>query len=83
MASFQAKPRWERPRMRLKKKKIIILIHSNPTRNREFQQNRKKKWKKLENIIMPSFQAKIGRDRLWVTKKKVIVPIHSNLTRNW
>ena len=43
-----------------KKKKFIIPIHSNPTRNREFQQNRKKKnEKKLENIIMPSFQAKI------------------------
>ena len=27
MASFQAKPRWERPRMRLKKKKIY---HSDP-----------------------------------------------------
>ena len=31
----------------IKKKKIIIPIHSNPTRNREFQQNRKKKMKKI------------------------------------
>ena len=30
MASFQAKPRWERPRMRLKKKKLSF--RSIPTR---------------------------------------------------
>ena len=31
MASFQAKPRWERPRMRLKKKKNLSF-RSIPTR---------------------------------------------------
>ena len=66
------------------KKKITIPIHSNPTQNREFQQNCKKlKKKKLKNIIMASLQAKPGQDRLRVIqKKKVIVPIHSNPTRN-
>ena len=40
MTSFQAKTGWERLRMR--GKKIIVSIHSNPTRNREFQKNSKK-----------------------------------------
>ena len=38
MASFQAKTGQERPR---KKKKIIVLINSYPTRNRKFQKNSK------------------------------------------
>ena len=38
------------------KRKIIIPINSNPTRNREFE--------KLKNTIGASFQAKIGRERL-------------------
>ena len=41
MASFKAKTRQDRLRMSRKKKKII-LIHSNRTRNREFQKNSKK-----------------------------------------
>ena len=45
------------------KKKVIIPIHSNPTQNRDFQKN-SKKWKKIRNIIVASFQAKTGRDRL-------------------
>ena len=53
-----------------RRKKIIVPIHSNPTRNREFQQNSKKRHKKLKNIIMASFQAKTGRDRLLVMEKK-------------
>ena len=36
---------------------------SYPTRNRKFQKNRKK-FKKLENTIKASFQAKIGWERL-------------------
>ena len=40
MASFQAKPERDWLRMRLKKKKNIIPINSNPTQKREFQQNR-------------------------------------------
>ena len=38
MTSFQAKTGQERPR---KKKKIIVLINSYPTRNRKFQKNSK------------------------------------------
>ena len=33
------------------KKKVIVPIHSNPTRNREFQ----KKSKKFKNVVMASF----------------------------
>ena len=40
MASFQAKT-W-RERLRMWEKKILVLIHSNPIRNREFQKNSKK-----------------------------------------
>ena len=40
MGSFQAKIGWERPRKR--ENKIIVLISSYPTRNREFQKNNKK-----------------------------------------
>ena len=40
MASFQAKTR--RERLRMCEKKILVLIHSNPTRNRELQKNSKK-----------------------------------------
>ena len=40
MASFQAKMGQERLRMR--EKKIIVPIHSNPTRNWEFQKSSKK-----------------------------------------
>ena len=78
MASFQAKPRWERPRMRLKKKKIIIPIHSNPTRNREFQKNSKDMQKiKKHHCGFISSQNEM-RQAESDTKKKVIVPIHSN-----
>ena len=40
MASFQPKTGWER--LRMWEKKNLVLIHSNPTRNREFQKNSKK-----------------------------------------
>ena len=57
MASFHDKTGWERPGKR--EKKIIIPISSYPTCNSEFQKNRKK-FKKLKNIIIASFQAKTG-----------------------
>ena len=40
MASFQAKK--GRERLGMWEKKILVLIHSNPTRNRELQKNSKK-----------------------------------------
>ena len=61
MASFQVKiPAKGQER----EKKKIALMGSNPTRNREFQKNSKKKIKTLENTIISSFQAKIGLERL-------------------
>ena len=39
MASFQAKMEWDR--LRVIQKKLILRIHSNPTRNRKFQKNNK------------------------------------------
>ena len=40
MASFQAKT--GRERLRMWEKEILVLIQSNPTRNRVFQKNSKK-----------------------------------------
>ena len=61
MASFQVKiPAKGQER----EKKKIALMGSNPTRNREFKKNSKKKIKTLENTIISSFQAKIGLERL-------------------
>ena len=53
------------------------------TRNRKFQNN-SKKFKNLENTIIASFQAKIGRERLRKrkNKKKKIVTMDSYPTGN-
>ena len=59
MASFLAKTVRDRLRMIQKKKNVIVPIHSNPTRKREFQKNSKKIQEiKKKKIIMASFQAK-------------------------
>ena len=79
MASFQAKTGWVWLR---KKKKIIIPINSYSIKNRKLKKKIAKKIKKLKNIIMASFQAKMGRERPRKRKKKIIVPITSYLTRN-
>ena len=42
MAFFQTKISWERPRKEGKKKKKIVPMSSDPTRNRKFQKNSKK-----------------------------------------
>ena len=45
-----------------------------------------KKCKKINNIIMGSFQAKMGRDRLRMAERKKLSlwrTIHSNLFQNW
>ena len=47
MASFQAKTGRDRLRV-IQKKKVIVSIHSNPTRNREFQ-NDSKEMQKIKN----------------------------------
>ena len=47
MASFLAKTVWDRLRM-IQKKNVIVPIHSNPTQNKEFQQNCKKLKKKTK-----------------------------------
>ena len=78
MASFEAKT--GRERLRMWEKKILVLIHSNPTRNREFQKN-SIKIKKLKNIIMASSDAKNGWDRLRMGEKE-IVPISSKAIQN-
>ena len=56
MASFHAKTGWKRSRRREKKK---LSFRSIPTR-REIENSKKilKKFKKLKNTIMASFQAK-------------------------
>ena len=42
MASFQAKTGWDSLRVIQKTKKVIVPIHSNPIRNKEFPKNSKK-----------------------------------------
>ena len=66
MASFQAKTGRDRLRVIPKKKKIIIPIHSNPTRNRDFQKNSKR----MQKIKKHHSGFITGRDRLRVTPKK-------------
>ena len=67
MASFQAKTWWDR--LRVRENKIIVPIHSNPTRNTEFQKT-SKKIQKIKKHHYATFQAKTGRDRPSVIKKK-------------
>ena len=57
MNTSLAKIGWKR--MRKREIKIIVSFHSYLTSNRKFQKNRKK-FKKLKNTIVASFQAKIG-----------------------
>ena len=52
-----------------------------PTRNRKFQKIAKK-FKKFENTIIVSFQAKIGWERWRKREKKKIVLMCSYQTRN-
>ena len=59
MPSFQAKIGLKRPRKRENNNYRSVPFRSYPTRNREFQKIAKK-FKKLKNTIMASFQAKIG-----------------------
>ena len=67
MASFQAKIGWKRPRKRKNKNYRSVPFRSVPTR-RVIENSKKiaKKFKKLKNTIMTSFQAKIG----WKTQRK-------------
>ena len=50
-------------------------------RNRKFQKNLKKKFKKLKNTIKNSFQAKIGWKKMRKRETKIIVPFSSVPTR--
>ena len=79
MASFQAKISWERPRKKEKKKKIVPMS-SDPTRNRKFQKN-SKKIKEIKNHHYDFFssQNKLGKAE---KERKKIVPTSSYLTRN-
>ena len=79
MASFQAKTRWDRQRMREKIKYRSSQFLANP----EYGIPKKiaKKFKKLKNIIMASFQVKTGWVRLWVMQKKKKLSFKSIPTR--
>ena len=63
MASFHAKIHWGRQRKRENKNCRSVPFCSYTTRNRKFQK-KATKFKKLKNIIMATFQAKIGWKRL-------------------
>ena len=62
MASFQAKIALKRPRKRENNNYRSVPLRSYPTRNREFQKIAKK-FKKLKNTIMASFQAKNRQEK--------------------
>ena len=64
MASFEAKT-W-RDRLRIREKKIIVLIHLNPTRNREFL----KKSKKIQKIKKHHYCFFSGQNRAGVAVKE-------------
>ena len=68
MAFFKAKTVGER--MRNREKKIIVPINSYSIRNRKLKKIAKK-FEKLKNIIMTSFQAKTGQERLRKKGKKL------------
>ena len=59
MASFQAKIGWKMQRKRENKNCHSVPFRSYQTGNRKFKKIAKK-FKKLKNTIMASFQAKIG-----------------------
>ena len=58
MASFQAKRGWKRPRK--KENRNYRSIPFLPDAKQKIPKKQQKKFKKLKNIIMASFQAKIG-----------------------
>ena len=65
-----------------KEKKLKLSVRSFPTR-RVTENSKKivKKFKRLKNIIMASFQAKIGWKRMTKKNKiKIIIPFRSNPT---
>ena len=53
-----------------------------PDQEQKINKKIAKKFKKLKNIIVASFQAKMGGERPRKRKKKIIVPINSYRTRN-
>ena len=64
MASFQAKIGWKRPQSG--EIKIMVPIASDPTRNREFQKNRKK----ITNIKKPRYGFFSSQNRLERPRKR-------------
>ena len=58
MASFQAKRGWKRPRK--KENRHYRSVPFLPDAKQKIPKKQQKKFKKLKNIIMASFQAKIG-----------------------
>ena len=66
----------------MREKKIIVPIHSNPTRNRKFQNNSKEMQKiNKHHYGLISRQNGLGQAEC-DTKRKVIVLIHSKPTQN-
>ena len=54
------------------RKKKIVLMCFYPTRNRKLKKKTTKKFKKLENTIIASFQDKIGWEMPRKRKKKIV-----------
>ena len=63
------------------RKKILVLIHSNPTQNREFRKN-SKKIQKIKKHHYGFFSSQNGTGDAVNVRKKIHVLIHSHSTRN-
>ena len=62
MASFQAKIGWKMPRKR--KSKNYRSVSFQPDEKQKIKKKIAKKFKKIKNTIMYSFQAKIGLKKM-------------------
>ena len=60
---FHLKPKQVGKGQERQKTKIIVPFRSYPTRNRKFQKNSRKQFRKFKNTIVASFQAIIGWNR--------------------
>ena len=81
---LNSKQKWDGTGREWYKKKVIVSIHSNSTRNRDFQKKKAKKMQKIKNhrCGFISSQNRKGQAESDTKKRKVIIPIHSNPRRN-
>ena len=67
---FLFKPKQERTGWEWEKKNILVPIHSNPSRNKEFQKNSKKIWK-MKKHRYGFFSSQNGMRQAYNERKKI------------